>query len=100
MMNFVKISKVLLILYFRRKLNFLVFSILFLRFGKKSVRDSFRDTYFTKQRNKGLWWHHYHVSALPNKFSTKGGILKKKKTSFIYRWRPTNVLNIGSWCKN
>lgn len=34
MMNFVKISKVLLILYFRRKLNFLVFSILFLRFGK------------------------------------------------------------------
>jgi hypothetical protein len=34
MMNFVKISKVLLILYFRCKLNFLVFSILFLRFGK------------------------------------------------------------------
>jgi len=34
MISFVKISKVLLKLYFRRKLSFLVFSILFLRFGK------------------------------------------------------------------
>jgi hypothetical protein len=34
MMSFVKISKALLILSVRRKLNFLIFSILFLRFGK------------------------------------------------------------------
>jgi hypothetical protein len=71
MMSFVKINKALLILSVGRKLNFLIFSILSLRFGKIRCGSLFRLIILLNKGKQGY-----------------GGIITMwdtHKTSFIYR---------------